>query len=277
MGLTVTFWGVRGTVSCPFSSHMRFGGNTSCIELRAGDERVILDAGTGLRALGKRFQAEGVTRATLLLGHTHLDHISGFPYFGPAFQPGFHFRVMAGHLDGATGIRSVMARQMERPLFPVPLQTMGCNLEFVDVASGSSFALDGGVTVRTAPLNHPDGATGYRVDYQGTSVVYATDTEHRPGRIDETLLNLAAGADMLIYDTTYTDEEYLARVGWGHSTWQEGVKLARAAGVGRLVLFHHEPDHDDEIMERIEAEAAAALPGTIAAREGVTLRLDGRA
>ena len=275
MGLQVTFWGVRGTIPCPLASHMGFGGNTSCVEVRAGDSHIIFDAGTGLRLLGKRFQADEVKAATLLLSHTHLDHISGFPFFGPAFQPGFSFKVMAGHLnDGGTDIRSVLARQMERPLFPVPLQTMGCSISFEDFLPGDSFSLAGGVQVRTAALNHPDGATGYVVSYGGRRVAYITDTEHFAGRLDENILSLVEGVDLLIYDTTYTDAEYAAsRAGWGHSTWQEGVKLAEAARVGRLVLFHHEPDHDDETMARIEADAAAVRPGTFAAREGATVVL----
>ncbi|MEI6558796.1 MAG: MBL fold metallo-hydrolase [Rhodospirillaceae bacterium] len=277
MGFGVTFWGVRGTIPCPLVSHMQFGGNTSCVEVRAGDSRIIFDAGTGLRLLGKRFQADGVERATLLLSHTHLDHISGFPFFGPAFRPGFAFKVMAGHLNngsrGGTDIRSVLARQMERPLFPVPLQTMGCSISFEDFNPGDGFTLEGGVAVRTAPLNHPDGATGYVLEYGGRSVAYVTDTEHLPGRLDDNILALIEGVDLLIYDTTYTDEEYGARIGWGHSTWQEGVKLAEAARVGRLVLFHHEPDHDDRVMAEIEARAGVARPGTFAAREGATVML----
>ena len=274
MGFLVTFWGVRGTIPCPMASHMQFGGNTSCVEVQAGGARLVLDAGTGLRLLGKRFQAERVEEATLLLSHTHLDHISGFPFFGPAFQPGFRFRVMAGHLNGQTDIRSVMARQMERPLFPVPLQTMGGSISFEDFAPGDGFGIGDGVVVCTAPLNHPDGATGYRISYGGRSMAYVTDTEPLPdGRLDANILGLIDRVDLLLYDTTYTDEEYVGRVGWGHSTWQEGVRLAREARVGRLVLFHHEPDHDDLAMARIEALAQIALPGTIAAREGATLVL----
>ncbi len=278
MAFLVTFWGVRGTIPCPLASHMQFGGNTSCVEVTAGDAHIIFDAGTGLRLLGKRFQADGIRRATILLSHTHLDHISGFPFFGPAFQQGFVFRVMAGHLgngglDG-TDIRSVLARQMERPLFPVPLQTMGCSISFDDFSPGDGFSLEGGVRVRTAPLNHPDGATGYVIECHGKSVAFVTDTEHFPGRIDDKIVSLVEGVDLLIYDTTYTDSEYLAaRVGWGHSTWQEGVRLAKAAKVERLVLFHHEPDHDDQTMARIEAQAQAMRPGTFAAREGATVVL----
>jgi phosphoribosyl 1,2-cyclic phosphodiesterase len=151
---------------------------------------------------------------------------------------------------------------------------MGCNLDFHDFDPGESFELDDGVSVQTAPLNHPDGATGYRIGFGGHSVAYVTDTEHWPDRLDANILALARGADLLIYDTTYTAEEYAGRIGWGHSTWQEGVRLARAAGVGRLVLFHHEPDHDDQAMLRIEAQAQALLPATVAAREGATLVLE---
>ncbi|MEI6984675.1 MAG: MBL fold metallo-hydrolase [Rhodospirillaceae bacterium] len=273
MGLSITFWGVRGTIPCALASHMQFGGNTSCIEVKAGETRIILDAGTGLRLLGKRFQVEEITKATLLLSHTHLDHISGFPFFGPAFQPGFNFNIMAGHLNGRNDIRSVLARQMERPLFPVPLLTMGCAISFQDFLPGDSFGLDGGVTVRTAPLNHPDGATGYRIEYKGLSVAYITDTEHVPGHPDKNILQLVEEVNLLIYDTTYTDEEYPSRAGWGHSTWQEGVRLARLARVGRLVLFHHEPDHDDVTMARIEAQAQTMLPNTFAAREGSSIVL----
>jgi len=254
-------------------THMAFGGNTSCVEVVAGDQHIILDAGTGIRLLGKRLLADQVARSTLLLSHTHLDHIAGFPFFAPAFQRGFAFQVIAGHLGGSPDIRTVLARQMEAPLFPVPLKTMGCNLDFAEISPGDSFALGQAVRVRTAALNHPDGATGYRIEYGGRSLVYVTDTEHVAGRLDQNILGLIDGADIVLYDSTYTDEEYAGKVGWGHSTWREGVRLAEAARVGQLVLFHHEPDHDDETMARIEAEARCLLPQTVAAREGVTINL----
>lgn len=272
MVMSITFWGVRGTIPCPMASHIQCGGNTSCVQIVVGGRQFICDAGTGIRLLGKQYLARGVREATLLLSHTHLDHISGFPFFGPAFQPGFRFRVMAGHLYGATDIASVLARQMDQPLFPVPMRTMGCEQEFVDFTPGSSMDLGGGVALRTARLNHPDGATGYRLSAGGYSVAYITDTEHYPDHLDENILALVEGVDLLIYDSTYTDEEYLARIGWGHSTWQEAVKLGRAAQVKQLALFHHEPDHDDEFMRRVEADAQASWPGRVfVAREGNSL------
>ncbi|MBP2227045.1 phosphoribosyl 1,2-cyclic phosphodiesterase [Azospirillum agricola] len=273
MGFTVTFWGVRGTIPCPAASHLGFGGNTACVELRVGAQRIILDAGTGLRPLGRRLLADGVGAATLLLSHTHLDHISGFPFFAPAYAKGFGLRVVAGHTAGRPGIEAVMARQMERPLFPVPMRTMGCDLSFIEVPAGHSFKLEGGVRVHTAALNHPDGATGYRIEHQGRSMAYVTDTEHVPDQPDRNILNLVDGVDLLIYDATYTDEEWSQRVGWGHSTWTEAVRIARAGHVRRLCLFHHDPDHDDRMMEAIEAAAQAELPNCFAAREGTTVTL----
>lgn len=274
MGFSVTFWGVRGTIPCPMASHLGFGGNTSCVEVQAGKQRIIIDAGTGLRMLGRKLLAEGVTGATLLLSHTHLDHISGFPFFAPAYTKGFGLRVISGHLNGGPDIESVMARQMERPLFPVPLRTMGGDLSFLEVPPGHSFKLEGGVRIHTAALNHPDGATGYRIEYQGRSVAYVTDTEHVPDHPDRNILNLVDGVDLLLYDSTYTDDEWAQRIGWGHSTWMEAVRIARAAHVKMLGLFHHDPDHDDATMERIEAAAKAEFANCFAAREGTTISLD---
>ena len=166
-----------------------------------------------------------------------------------------------------------MARQMERPLFPVPMRTMGSNIVFDEITAGDCFALGDGVRVRTALLNHPDGATGYRIEHLGRSFAYVTDTEHVPGQPDRNILDLIDGADLVLYDSTYTDEEWRNRIGWGHSTWTEGVRLAQAAGVKRLVLFNHDPDHDDAAMAAIEAAAQAVFPDCFAAREGMTVTL----
>lgn len=277
MGFSFRFWGVRGTIPCPAPTHMAYGGNTSCVEVTVGGHHIALDAGTGLRLLGKRWTELNVRGGTLLLSHTHLDHISGFPFFAPAFQPGFALNVIAGHLKAHQqadfDIKAVLARQMERPLFPVPMKTMGCSLTFEEIQSGETFKIGNDVIVRTAPLNHPDGATGYRIEYRGRSVSYITDTEHVLGRPDQSILDLITGTDVMIYDATYTDEEFAGKIGWGHSTWREGIKLAKMAGVGRLALFHHEPDHDDTMMAAIEREAQAEFPNVFAAREGKTVEL----
>ncbi|MGQ9365361.1 MBL fold metallo-hydrolase [Azospirillum sp. ST 5-10] len=273
MNFSVTFWGVRGTIPCPARSHMAFGGNTACVEVQAAGQTIILDAGTGIRLLGRRLLKDGVGAATLLLSHTHLDHISGFPFFAPAYTRGFALRIVSAHVTGNPGIEAVLARQMERPLFPVPLRTMGGDLEYVELQAGDTVDLGGGVRARTAALNHPDGATGYRLECAGKALAYVTDTEHVPGQPDRNVLDLIAGADLVLYDATYTDAEFAQRVGWGHSTWTEGVRLCRQAGVKRLALFHHDPDHDDAAMAAIEAQAQAQWPPVFAAREGSTVDL----
>lgn len=270
MGFEVTFWGVRGTVPCPLLSHMGYGGNTACVEVVAGDQRLIFDAGTGIRMLGRRMMTIDARRATLLFSHTHLDHIGGFPFFAPAFKTTCGFLVMAGHLTDPMSIHDVLSRQMEGPVFPVPLKRLASTLRFEDFKTGDTFSL-GDIQVTTAALNHPGGATAYRLTHGGRSLCYVTDTEHVPGHPDQTVLGLIEGADIVIYDSTYTDATLPARTGWGHSTWQEAVRLAKAANVKRMVLFHHDPDHDDQTMAMIEREAQAQFPGCLAAREGTTL------
>lgn len=271
----VTFWGVRGSVACASPEYMRYGGNTSCLEVGVGEHRFILDAGTGIRPLSKRFLQNDVRNITLLLTHSHWDHINGFPFFRPAYDPKRRMHVMAGHLQRqGLRIENVLGQHMQEPVFPVPLEAMKAIVEFEDFAAGDSFSLFPDVKVRTAPLNHPNAATGYRIEHAGRSLCYVTDTEHTPGKPDQAVLGLIEGADLVVYDSTYTDEEFPARVGWGHSTWNEGMRLCRTANVGRFAIFHHDPDHTDDVMERIEREALASWDRTVVTRDNMTIRLD---
>jgi phosphoribosyl 1,2-cyclic phosphodiesterase len=270
MTLAVKFWGVRGSIACPSPQHVVYGGNTSCIEVFAGDQRLILDAGTGIRNLGHEFIKDGVNRGVLLLTHSHWDHINGFPFFGPAFMAKSHYTICAGHLHNSVGIENVLASQMANPLFPVPLEALQAELVFQDFQAGETWKI-GDIEIRTAPLNHPNGATGYRISHGGKSVCYITDTEHLPGKPDQNVLGLIEGADLVIYDATYSDDEFTAKVGWGHSTWQEGIRLSRAANVRQLALFHHDPDHDDDYMRKVEVDARNVWDGTIVAREQMIL------
>ncbi|MEW5726443.1 MAG: MBL fold metallo-hydrolase [Pseudomonadota bacterium] len=274
MGYKVKFWGVRGSIACPSPDHVIYGGNTSCVEITVADNVIILDAGTGIRALGQDLRKRGVSSATLLLTHTHWDHINGFPFFAPAFDPNFRLRIMAGHLAGKPGgIRAVLANQMENPTFPVPLTAMRGILNFDDFSAGESFELFPEVMLKTAPLRHPNGSTAYRVEHGGVSVCYVTDTEHVPGQPDENVLRLIEGADLVIYDSTYTDAEWPEKIGWGHSTWQEGVRLSLAAGAKRLAIFHHDPDHTDTFMEKLEDEARQMWDMAMVARDGMELTM----
>ncbi len=268
MDFWVRFWGVRGSIACPSPQHVRYGGNTSCLEVNVDGTSIILDAGTGIRNLGQSLLERGVKEAKILLTHTHWDHINGFPFFTPAYVPDHDFEIRAGHLYDAGGVERVLAGQMARPTFPVPLTALQADLKFTDFKSGDTFKVNG-VTVKTAPLQHPDGATGYRIEANGRSFCYITDTEHVPGEPDENILDLIRGANLVVYDSTYTDEEFPKHIGWGHSTWQEGVRLAKAANVERLAIFHHDPYHDDDFMDDVAEQAKAEWDGAFVAVEGM--------
>ena len=228
MTFRVKFWGVSGSIACPQPSHMKYGGNTSCIEMAVGDRRLVFDAGTGIRSLGNDYLESDVRDLFLLLTHTHWDHINGFPFFIPAYDPRRTLRVMAGHLKHSGGIQAVMSSQMNNPVFPVPMEAMQAKMSFSDFEAGESFNLFDDVRIVTKPLNHPNGATGYRVEYEGKAACYVTDTEHVPGKPDQNVLELIDGADLVIYDCTYTEQEFPGKVGWGHSTWNEAVRLCKA-------------------------------------------------
>jgi phosphoribosyl 1,2-cyclic phosphodiesterase len=263
---------VRGSTACAGPEWSRYGGNTACVEIRCGERLIILDAGTGLQRLGGAL-GDAPIDADILFSHTHLDHICGVPFFAPLFRPTSSFRLRAGHLWPESTLRDALASFMSPPLFPVPPAVFAANIAFQDFRAGETFSLGDDVTVRTAPLPHPNRATGYRIVFGDRSVCYITDLEHEPGDLDEDVLGLIAGADLVIYDSTYTDAEFPAHVGWGHSTWQQGVRLCEAAGAHRLAIFHHDPSHDDAFMDRVAEQAARMRPGTIVAREGAEVVL----
>lgn len=274
MTITIKFWGVRGSIASPGPTTAGVGGNTSCVEVRAGDARLVLDAGTGIRALGEQLVREGVGDVALLLSHTHWDHIQGLPFFVPAYLPGTRLAVY-GQASGQM-VRDVLERQMSSPVFPVRLDELASDLDTRDVGDRESFQI-GDVRVTAAKLNHPGGVLAYRIEHGGRSVVYATDTEHY-SCVDPALRALADRADVLIYDSQYTPEEYRgeagpSKVGWGHSTWEEGVRLARVADVGRYVLFHHDPKRTDEGVAELERQAQRRFTASVAAREGMVIEL----
>lgn len=267
----VKFWGVRGSIACPGPRTVRYGGNTSCLEIRCGGRLLIFDAGSGLRDLGVALGGGGPVDADLYLTHTHFDHICGLPFFAPLYAPGNSVRLAAGHLPPDKGLREVLVEMMMAPLFPIPPSAFRANVAFEDFVQGDVLSPGDGIVIRTAPLNHPNQATGYRIEYGGRAICYVTDTEHEDGRRDPNIVALIRDADLVIYDATYTDDEFATFKGFGHSTWQEGVRLVDAAGAKTLVIFHHEPGHDDAAMDAIAAAADRMRPGTVVAREGMVL------
>ena len=283
--ISLRFWGVRGSIACGGPDTLRYGGNTLCIELRCGNRLLVLDAGTGLRPLGNALARAGAIDADLLLTHTHLDHCIGLPFFAPMFDARNRVRIWAGHLPPSTGIRSVLASMMAPPLFPVPPDIFRADIEYRDFIAGATLVLprvmagELDVQVRTLALEHPNGATGYRVAHAGRSACYLSDLEHAGVAPTPALVDFVRDADVLVYDAMYTDEQFEGRVGWGHSTWQAGMRLADAANVGCYVVFHHDPEHDDVRMDAIAQQLAHARPGrtsralarALVAREGMTL------
>jgi phosphoribosyl 1,2-cyclic phosphodiesterase len=238
--------------------------------------RLILDCGTGLRILGNRLAAapDKTIDAEILVTHYHWDHIQGIPFFAPLYSPQnkFHFYSFRSEFIGRDSLKRVFEAQMARPFFPVDLQAMSAGREFTDVAGGDSFAI-GKTRVTTGWLNHPQGCLGYRFETSVGTIVYATDNE--PGNLEyeRNLRRLAEGADIFVNDAQYTPEQLERHRGWGHSSWREGVRIAEAAGVRNLVLFHHDPDSSDKAIDSILRDARVEFENTWAAAEGMVITL----
>lgn len=273
---TIQFWGVRGSIACPGPETVRYGGNTPCVEMRIGSERLIFDGGTGLRVLGQSLLSQMPVEAHMFFTHSHWDHIQGVPFFVPAFIPGNRFHIYGTRAPNGATIKQRLTDQMLHPNFPVPFQVMKADFKFNDLGIGETVKI-GDIVVENAQLNHPGEAVGYRVNWRGYSAAYITDTEHLEEGLDDNVLQLAHNADVVIYDATYTDEEYHSQVsskmGWGHSTWQVAVQVAKAAKAKRLVIFHHDPLHNDDFLDHVGEQAAEQFPNTFMAREGQTIQL----
>jgi len=299
--MRVTFWGVRGSYPSPGPQTARVGGNTACVEVRAGSHQIILDAGTGIIRLGSTLAAQHYAdknpiTATLLFTHTHHDHTQGFPFFKPVY-----FQTTTLYVFGPKtleeDLHEVLARAMLPPVFPITLDQLPCVRVVRNLNESETLVLardhtkpqvvTGRLpTTLNVPENvlihvlrsyaHPQGVYIYRIEYQGKALVYATDTEGYVGG-DQRLIRFARDATLLIHDAQYTEAEYsnpqMSKQGWGHSTWQMAVNVAQMARVQQLVLFHHDPDHSDEMLEKLERDARAAFPATRLAHEEMVVEV----
>lgn len=273
--MQLNFWGVRGSVPAPERATWRYGGNTPCLEIRAGDQLFILDAGTGIDPLGHRLAAEFAStslRAYLFLTHYHWDHVQGLPFFEPLYSAINSIDIFGPPPQdhGSAKLDAILHSLFRAPFCPVPAEEFRASTALRELNGKSDFAL-GATRVRACPLNHPQGALAYRFDHNGASIVYATD--HEPGQpeADRALRAFVHGADLLISDAHFLPQELAAKTGRGHGSWQASVALARDAGVKNLFLFHHEPRRADHELDLLLYRARQVFPHTWAAAEGMLL------
>lgn len=272
LGLSVRFWGVRGSHAVCGARFASFGGNTPCVEINLADKRFIVDAGTGIIALGQEEGCQQTGDVHILLSHLHHDHISGLPFFRRALCPESTVHTWCGNLDGASAA-AALSDMYQPPLFPVTLCQFPASFAHHGFHAGETITVDG-IEIRTCLLNHPAGSTAYRFDCNGRAVCYLSDIEHDPDGPPDELKRFVAGADLVIYDSMFLEEEYCRCIGWGHSTWREGVRLCREGGAKAMAMFHLHPDRDDDSLRAIELELKAELPGSFIARDGLAVSFD---
>jgi phosphoribosyl 1,2-cyclic phosphodiesterase len=273
--MNLKFWGVRGSIPVPERGFLKYGGNTSCIEISTDEGKLLIfDCGTGLRNLGKVLiegSKEGRIEAHILLSHLHWDHTQGLPFFSPLYGKDNSF-TFYGRKYKNSKFSDKVQFQMSDIYFPVPMNKLPSHINFVEIESESIYI--GNTRIDTRLLRHPGGVLGFRIEYKGKLITYATDNEPRKGHVDQNLLYLAGNTDILIFDSQYTPEEYESgKRGWGHSTWLEAVKVSKQAGVKKLILFHHDPNHNDKFVDDIVERARGHFENTIGAKEGMELIL----
>ena len=272
--MQIVFWGVRGSIPTPGLEFSKYGGNTSCVELIVNNKVIIFDMGSGIKKLGDSLIERNIKEFNILVSHFHFDHTCGLPFFKPAYDPNFSFSIMSGNIITRKDVFNVLDSQITSPSFPITIKDFKANIKYKNFEIGKNFFLeDDNIKIHSIELNHPDGAIGYRVQAEGKSVCYITDHEHVPGNKNEKLIAFLKGADILIYDSTYRDEDFSKYIGWGHSTWQEGSRLAEAANIKKYFVFHHDPENKDKDMERIENESKRMSDKLFVAKEGMCVNI----
>jgi len=274
--MKVKFYGVRGSIPVCGKEFQRYGGNTTCLRVyrEAADRIVIIDAGTGIRNLGKELVKQEVDQNSIniLFSHFHWDHIQGFPFFAPAYKTNQHIGIhVMGEERKSKNLREIFAEQMRMEYFPVQLDDMPATFEFLNLGNNETLY---GAHVVAIPQYHKfsGGSYGLRIEDDSAVLVVCTDVEHVNG-IDHNIVNLAKDADLLIHDGQYTNDEYKTHKGWGHSTMEQAVEVAIRANVKRLIITHHDPDHDDDFLDAMEDVCKESFPNCTFAKEGMDVKV----
>jgi phosphoribosyl 1,2-cyclic phosphodiesterase len=270
VALRVKFWGVRGSIPVPARDYLACGGNTTCVEIRAGKSIIVIDSGTGIRGLGMSLEEEfagSKLEIHVLLTHFHWDHIQGLPFFAPLYSAKHEIKFYSVHPPDK--MRELLEGEMSTPYFPVDFDLLPAKRSFESLTSDVLRLPD--ASVYPFPMNHPQGALGFRIEVSGRVITHASDLEHGDPQLDLTLRKYGANSDLLIYDAQYTPEQYPSKQGWGHSTWLEATRVARDCSAKRLLLFHHDPGHDDTTMQTILNQARREFAATDVAQEGMEI------
>jgi phosphoribosyl 1,2-cyclic phosphodiesterase len=274
--MQIRFWGVRGTIPTPGPGTVRLGGNTPCIEVRTADNHlIIIDAGSGIRRLGISLNQEYPEQieGTILISHTHWDHIQGFPYFAPLVDKSGRNNkfFVIGQKRMGRQLESILAGTIIEPYLPFVYHELSAEIDFHEVLAGEVVALPNKTYVKVAELRHPGGCLGFRIEDEDKIFTYCTDTSHRVDQLTEGVLELAQGADVLVHDAQYTLEQRQKFPDYGHSSWAEAAQVAKTAQVKKLVLFHYDPDATDDMMATILEKTKGIFPNTILAKEDLML------
>lgn len=267
----ITFFGVRGSTPCANNKVTKYGGHTSCVAVETGNELIFFDAGSGI------YEANSVYKdkpsSIILFSHLHIDHIQGLPFFCPLWNKNHQAKFYAGNVKNAGGLKACFSRVFGDPFFPVPFEKFPAKIDCYDINVGEDFMLFSNLKVKTRFLNHPNGAVAYRLEVDNKIICYVTDHEHRPHKVDSELANFIKDATVFIYDSSYCDHTLKNFEGWGHSTWQEALRLGSWGGVKHTVIFHHDPSSSDQEMEKIELKAKKLSPNSIVAKQNMELYL----
>lgn len=260
--LTVTFWGPRGTLSCSGPAYQEFGGHTVCVSALWGDHLVIFDTGSGLYNLGQWvFAQDRILKISIFVSHYHMDHIVGYPFFGPAWNKNYSIDVYGGNLENLGGVEHFFTKTICHPIFPISLKIMAADMRYHDIAAGQTISLSDELSVVPLALNHPGGSLGYKLISPKGSVCYITDHEHKIGEVNQPLIDFTHKSKLTIYDSTYDDDTFAPKLGWGHSTWQEALRLQKAAQIEQMAIFHHDPSatdtHLNALSEKISKDTQA--------------------